>query len=100
MQRFIFTLEITIWDKDQRSKDDFMGRCSVDLTDLKHETTHQLWVDVKDGEGKLHLLLTITGKANSEKPIMDLDKWSDPPEVVEDRMQKFKLRHSFQVRLL
>ena len=22
-------LEITVWDKDQRSKDDFMGRCSV-----------------------------------------------------------------------
>ena len=27
-------LEISVWDKDQRSKDDFMGRCSVDLSKL------------------------------------------------------------------
>ena len=77
-----------------------MGRCSIDLAKLEHEHTHKLWVEVEEGEGKLHLLLTISGKSNSEEPIMDLEKWSDPPEILEQRIQSFRLRNSFNVSMM
>ena len=54
-------LEITVWDRDQRSKDDFMGRVAVDLSSLARETTHQIWLNLEDGAGKLFLLITISG---------------------------------------
>ena len=91
-------LEISVWDKDQRSKDDFMGRCSVDLSKLEHEKTHSLWVDLVEGTGQLHLLLTISGKTNFDKPVTDLDNCDDAPDVVEERIRGFKLKHTFQVK--
>ena len=54
-------LEISVWDRDQRSKDDFMGRVQVELSTLAWETTHQLWLNLEDGAGKLFLLITISG---------------------------------------
>ena len=30
------TLEVTVWDKDQRSKDDFMGRFAFPFHDIEH----------------------------------------------------------------
>ena len=32
-------LEVTVCDKHRVSKDDFMGRCSIDLSKLEHEET-------------------------------------------------------------
>ena len=94
-------LEISVWDKDQRSKDDFMGRCSVDLSKLEHEKTHSLWVDLVEGTGQLHLLLTISGKTNFDKPVTDLDNCDDDaPDVVEERIRGFRLKHTFQVIIL
>lgn len=89
-------LEITVWDKDQRSKDDFMGRCSVDLSKLERETTHQLWVDLIEGTGKLFLLLTISGLTNVTAPIADLDKYQEDQDVVERRIKSFYLRNTFK----
>ena len=41
-------------------------RCSVDLSQLEHEETHDMWVDLEDGAGKIHLVLTITGRSSPE----------------------------------
>ena len=41
-------------------------RCSIDLSKLEHEETHDKWFDLEDGAGKIHLLLTITGRRSSE----------------------------------
>ena len=54
-------LEVTVWDKDVGSKDDFMGRVTINLLDLDKEKTHNIWADVEDGEGKLHLLVSVSG---------------------------------------
>ncbi|CAH2005814.1 unnamed protein product [Acanthoscelides obtectus] len=53
-------LEITVWDKD-RSRDDFIGRCVINLAQLERERTHSIWQELEDGAGSLHLLLTISG---------------------------------------
>ena len=90
-------LEVTVWDKDQRSKDDFMGRCSVDLSKLEHEVTHKLWVDLEEGDGKLFMLLTISGRANFEAAIPDLDTHQDEDEELEQRrIRSFALRNTLK----
>ena len=90
-------LEVTVWDKDQRSKDDFMGRCSVDLSKLEHEKTHQIWVDLEEGTGKLFLLVSISGRANFEPHIPDLDKFEDEDQdIVERRARSFAMRNTLK----
>jgi len=34
----------------------------MDLSTLESEKTHEVWLDVEDGNGKLFLLITISGK--------------------------------------
>ena len=51
-----------MWDKDVGSKDDFMGRVTINLLDLDKEKTHNIWADVEDGEGKIHLLVSVSGR--------------------------------------
>ncbi|KAJ8960224.1 hypothetical protein NQ318_003949 [Aromia moschata] len=70
-------LEITVWDKD-RSRDDFMGRCVINLSELDREKTYGLWQELEDGAGSLHLLLTISGTTASET-ISDLTTYEDNP---------------------
>jgi hypothetical protein len=38
-------------------------RCSLDLSTLEPEKTHELWLDLEDGAGKIFLLVTISGKS-------------------------------------
>ncbi|KAG8222833.1 hypothetical protein J437_LFUL010349 [Ladona fulva] len=71
-------LEITVWDKDSRTKDDFMGRCVIDLSKLEREKTHRIWKDLQDGSGSLFLLLTISGTTASET-ISDLSSYEENP---------------------
>uniref|UniRef100_A0AAZ3PA73 C2 domain-containing protein n=1 Tax=Oncorhynchus tshawytscha TaxID=74940 RepID=A0AAZ3PA73_ONCTS len=56
-------IDITVWDKDAGKKDDFMGRCSIDLSPLSKEHTHKFDLPLEEGEGMLVLLVTLTGAA-------------------------------------
>uniref|UniRef100_A0A4W3JF28 Multiple C2 and transmembrane domain containing 1 n=1 Tax=Callorhinchus milii TaxID=7868 RepID=A0A4W3JF28_CALMI len=53
-------VEITVWDKDSRKKDDFIGRCQINLSGLSREHTHKLELNLSEGNGRLVLLLTLT----------------------------------------
>ncbi|KAL0278274.1 UNVERIFIED_CONTAM: hypothetical protein PYX00_000131 [Menopon gallinae] len=85
-------LELTIWDKD-RSKDDFMGRCCIDLSQLERETTHSLWQDVEEGSGSIHLLLTISGTTASET-ISDLTTYEENPRERTNIENRYALRNT------
>uniref|UniRef100_A0A663NAU3 Multiple C2 and transmembrane domain-containing protein 1 n=1 Tax=Athene cunicularia TaxID=194338 RepID=A0A663NAU3_ATHCN len=56
-------IDITVWDKDAGKKDDFIGRCQVDLSTLSREQTHKLEMPLEEGEGCLVLLVTLTASA-------------------------------------
>ncbi|NXC19883.1 MCTP1 protein, partial [Corythaeola cristata] len=56
-------IDITVWDKDAGKKDDFIGRCQVDLSTLSKEQTHKLEMPLEEGEGYLVLLVTLTASA-------------------------------------
>ncbi|XP_044263295.1 multiple C2 and transmembrane domain-containing protein isoform X2 [Tribolium madens] len=86
-------LEITVWDKD-RSRDDFIGRCVIDLTTLERERTHSLWQQLEDGAGSLHLLLTISGTTASET-ISDLTTYEENSREVENIMNRYIWHRTF-----
>ncbi|NXE37173.1 MCTP1 protein, partial [Ptilorrhoa leucosticta] len=56
-------IDITVWDKDVGKKDDFIGRCQVDLSTLSKEQTHKLEMPLEEGEGYLVLLVALTASA-------------------------------------
>ncbi|RZF41506.1 hypothetical protein LSTR_LSTR000220 [Laodelphax striatellus] len=90
-------LEVTVWDKD-RSKDDFMGRCSIDLSQLEREKTHRIKQDLDDGAGTIFLLLTISGTTASET-ISDLTTFEENPrerQIIEDRYTLVRTFHNLR----
>lgn len=56
-------IDITAWDKDAGKRDDFIGRCQIDLSVLSREQTHKLELRLEEGEGHLVLLVTLTASA-------------------------------------
>ncbi|XP_048383486.1 multiple C2 and transmembrane domain-containing protein 1-like isoform X3 [Stegostoma tigrinum] len=88
-------IDITVWDKDSLKKDDFIGRCQIDLSGLSKEHTHRLDLPLSGGKGYLVLLVTLTASA----PISISDLSFTALENEEERkriMAKYSLLRSFQ----
>lgn len=86
-------LELTVWDKDVRSKDDFMGRCTLDLTQYEREKTHHIWAELEKGAGSIFLLLTISGTTSSET-ISDLHSYQENPRELDNVSKRYALTRS------
>nr|CAH7761985.1 unnamed protein product [Callosobruchus chinensis] len=86
-------LEITVWDKD-RSRDDFIGRCTINLAQLERERTHSIWQELEDGAGSLHLLLTISGTTASET-ISDLTTYEENPRERQNIAERYVWHRTF-----
>ncbi|VVC87850.1 unnamed protein product [Leptidea sinapis] len=81
-------LEVTVWDKDKQTKDDFLGRCTIDLSKLEREKTHSIWQDLEEGNGQIFLLLTISGTTQSET-ITDLASYRENPKEIENIRKRY-----------
>ena len=68
----------------------YIFRCSLDLSTYTRDRTHDVWVDLEDGAGKLHLLISISGLTTFE-PIQDLANYCDP----EHKSADYKWRYIF-----
>ncbi|KAM9367469.1 multiple C2 and transmembrane domain-containing protein 1 [Phaethornis superciliosus] len=78
-------IDITVWDKDAGKKDDFIGRCQVDLSTLSKEQTHKLEMALEEGEGFLVLLVTLTASAAvtiSDLSISSLEDQKEREEIL------------------
>uniref|UniRef100_A0A8C4E2M1 Multiple C2 domains, transmembrane 1a n=1 Tax=Dicentrarchus labrax TaxID=13489 RepID=A0A8C4E2M1_DICLA len=73
-------VDITVWDRDAGKKDDFMGRCSIDLSLLSKEHTHKLDLPLEEGEGVLVLLVTLTASAAVSISDLSINMLDDPHE--------------------
>ncbi|CAG00396.1 unnamed protein product, partial [Tetraodon nigroviridis] len=73
-------VDITVWDKDAGKKDDFMGRCTIDLSLLGKEHTHKLELLLEEGEGVLVLLVTLTASAAVSISDLSVNMLDDPHE--------------------
>ncbi|CAG9813193.1 unnamed protein product [Phaedon cochleariae] len=86
-------LEITVWDKD-RARDDFIGRCTINLSALERERTHSIWQELEEGAGSLHLLLTISGTTASET-ISDLSTYEENPRERQAILERYIWHRTF-----
>ncbi|NXH45207.1 MCTP1 protein, partial [Dicaeum eximium] len=78
-------IDITVWDKDVGKKDDFIGRCQIDLSTLSKEQTHKLEMPLEEGEGYLVLLVTLTASAAvtiSDLSINSLEDQKEREEIL------------------
>ncbi|XP_049435914.1 multiple C2 and transmembrane domain-containing protein 1 isoform X5 [Epinephelus fuscoguttatus] len=87
-------VDITVWDKDAGKKDDFMGRCTIDLSHLSKEHTHKLDLELEEGEGVLVLLVTLTASAAVSISDLSINMLDDPHER-HQIMQRYSLWRSF-----
>ncbi|KAM7391813.1 hypothetical protein PAMP_022470 [Pampus punctatissimus] len=86
-------MDITVWDKDAGKKDDFMGRCTIDLSLLSKEHTHKLDLPLEEGEGVLVLLVTLTASAAVSISDLSVNMLDDPHER-HQIMQRYSLWRS------
>ncbi|KAM9104725.1 multiple C2 and transmembrane domain-containing protein 1 isoform 3-T3 [Megaptera novaeangliae] len=73
-------IDITAWDKDAGKRDDFIGRCQIDLSALSREQTHKLELQLEEGEGHLVLLVTLTASATVSISDRSINSLEDPKE--------------------
>ncbi|KAM6930282.1 multiple C2 and transmembrane domain-containing protein 1 isoform 2-T2 [Xenentodon cancila] len=87
-------VDITVWDKDAGKKDDFIGRCTIDLSLLSREQTHKLDLPLEEGEGVLVLLVTLTASAAVSISDLSVNMLDDPHER-HQIIQRYSLWRSF-----
>ncbi|KAK2564508.1 Multiple C2 and transmembrane domain-containing protein 1 [Acropora cervicornis] len=75
-------LEVTVWDRDIR-KDEFMGRCQIDLSTLAREKSHKIEAALEDNAGIVVKLHRAVGLASA-----DIGGTSDPFAVIELNNQR------------
>ncbi|XP_060091668.1 multiple C2 and transmembrane domain-containing protein 1 isoform X3 [Heteronotia binoei] len=87
-------IDITVWDKDVGKKDDFIGRCQVDLSTLTKEQTHKLELPLEEGEGFLVLLVTLTASATVSISDLSVNSLEDQKEQ-EEILRRYSLVRMF-----
>ncbi|XP_040013407.1 multiple C2 and transmembrane domain-containing protein 1 isoform X3 [Xiphias gladius] len=73
-------LEITVWDRDTGRRDDFIGRCQLDLSALAKEHTHHLELPLEESRGYVVLLVTLTASAHVSIADLSITPLDDPQE--------------------
>ncbi|XP_043370528.1 multiple C2 and transmembrane domain-containing protein 1 isoform X2 [Dermochelys coriacea] len=91
-------IDITVWDKDAGKRDDFIGRCQVDLSALSREQTHKLELQLEEGEGWLVLLVTLTASAAvsiSDLSVNSLEDQKEREEILK-RYSTIRMFHNMK----
>ncbi|XP_057595075.1 multiple C2 and transmembrane domain-containing protein 1 isoform X1 [Hippopotamus amphibius kiboko] len=91
-------IDITAWDKDAGKRDDFIGRCQIDLSALSREQTHKLELQLEEGEGHLVLLVTLTASATvsiSDLSINSLEDQKEREEILK-RYSPLRIFHNLK----
>ncbi|XP_072310316.1 multiple C2 and transmembrane domain-containing protein 1 isoform X6 [Eucyclogobius newberryi] len=73
-------LEITVWDRDTGRRDDFIGRCQLDLSTLAKEQTHHLELPLEESRGFVVLLVTLTASSHVSIADLSVTPLDDPLE--------------------
>ncbi|CAN9504602.1 unnamed protein product [Ophioblennius macclurei] len=87
-------LDVTVWDRDTGRRDDFIGRCQLDLSTLSKEQTHHLELPLEESRGSLVLLVTLTASAAVSIADLSVTPLDDPRERREI-MERYRPLKSF-----
>ncbi|XP_029283290.1 multiple C2 and transmembrane domain-containing protein 1-like [Cottoperca gobio] len=87
-------LEITVWDRDTGRRDDFIGRCQLDLSTLSKEQTHHLELPLEESRGFVVLLVTLTASAHVSIADLSIAPLDDPQERRET-LKRYSVLKSF-----
>ncbi|KXJ22602.1 Multiple C2 and transmembrane domain-containing protein 1 [Exaiptasia diaphana] len=85
-------LEIVVYDKDIR-KDEFMGRCQIDLTSMAREKSHKIEAELEDGAGTIIFHLAITGQ-EAPGSEADLGAFKEDPARRKETVKRFGLKNT------
>lgn len=70
------------------------GKCTIDLSLLPREITHNLWQQFEDCIGEVFMVLTISGTTASET-ISDLTAYKEDTREKEMLLQRYSIKNSF-----
>ncbi|RWS16204.1 multiple C2 and transmembrane domain-containing protein 1-like isoform X8 [Dinothrombium tinctorium] len=87
-------LEVSVYDKDFHGRDDFMGKFSINLTNLPKEKTLKLWRKLEGGDGSILLFLTISGTLGSDT-ISDLSTHEQTSNQLLSLKKRYGLLRTF-----
>ena len=89
-------LELTVWDWDRSTADDFIGKATVELYNLEPDTTHEFWVKLtgNNGErcGSVHIHITIHGKRLLVENVSAVEAMTE--ELEDLRIKQYNLRNT------
>ncbi|KAJ8734804.1 hypothetical protein PYW08_014054 [Mythimna loreyi] len=80
-------LNITLCDKGKRKN--FMGSCVIDLSTRERERTHDIWQDLDEGYGSVHLSVTLCTIRNGG---------GDPSQavsIIEPNVEELRAKYAF-----
>ena len=64
-----------------------MLRIIVDLNECPKEQTVNMWKDVEDGKGRIHLLVTVSATTRGDTP-SNLANWEEDLDKMKDEWTK------------
>lgn len=75
----------------------FSSRVRINLRELPLEVTNNLWCDVENGDGRLNVIVTITGTTRGDSP-SNLDNWDMEclPKLQEQYLERYVSRTFWQ----
>lgn len=77
-------------------------RCSVDLSVLTRDFSHDIWRELEDGAGRLHLLISVSGLTSDFESLETTDELTGQHHLIskdaipDDKRQEFALRNSLK----
>ncbi|XP_037078873.1 multiple C2 and transmembrane domain-containing protein-like isoform X2 [Pollicipes pollicipes] len=86
-------IEMEVFDHDLKTVDDFMGKATLDLSELQREKTHRLWVNLEEGAGSVLLFVTISGTTQVETAC-DLLAYREDPARRRRLQEQFSLKNT------
>ncbi|XP_030622951.1 multiple C2 and transmembrane domain-containing protein 1 [Chanos chanos] len=86
---------ISVWDRDVGRRDDFIGRCQLDLSTLAKEQTHKVELELEENKGKLVLLVTLTATTAVSISDLSVTPFDDPCER-QQILQRYNLLRSLR----
>ncbi|XP_026324293.1 multiple C2 and transmembrane domain-containing protein-like [Hyposmocoma kahamanoa] len=88
-------LRISLWDKGKHKN--FMGSCVINLMNLEKERSHEIWKELDDGFGSIHLNVTMCTIKQNMAISTHTPNFETNFEVMKERFKLLNLRSDWNI---